>query len=173
MIDADGYRLNVGFILANRKGEVFWAKRVNQSAWQFPQGGLLEGERTESALFRELKEEIGLADDVVKIIGCTKNWLRYRFPRKMIRDIEPTCIGQKQKWYLLDFCGDDSQFYFNETIKPEFDGWQWVNYWYPLKQVIAFKREVYRKALKELAPMFWKMSSKCNYGKPLQHILYS
>lgn len=171
MIDTEGYRLNVGFIIASKNAKVFLAKRINQNAWQFPQGGLFEEERLEDALFRELKEEVGLSSDMVKIIGCTKNWLRYKLPKKMIRDVEPTCIGQKQKWYLLDFLGDDSQFYFNESAKPEFDGWQWVNYWYPLKQVIAFKREVYRKALKELAPVFWKTYSKNNRSRPLQHIL--
>jgi putative (di)nucleoside polyphosphate hydrolase len=171
MIDAEGFRLNVGIILSNGKGKVFMAKRIYQEAWQFPQGGLNPGETLEGALFRELKEEIGITKDVVKIVGCTKNWLRYKLPKKLIRDIEPICIGQKQKWYLLDFLGDDSQFFFNNSLKPEFDGWQWVNYWYPLRQVIAFKREVYRRALKELAPAFWRLSSKRNCSRPLQYVL--
>ena len=171
MIDAEGFRLNVGVILSNGRGKVFLAKRINQDAWQFPQGGLNDGEDLDGALFREIKEEIGLDKDVIRIAACTKNWLRYKLPRKLIRDVEPTCIGQKQKWYLLDFHGDDSQFCFNHSDKPEFDGWQWVNYWYPLRQVISFKREVYRKALKELAPAFWKLSSRRNRSQPLQHIL--
>ena len=171
MLDPEGYRLNVGFIIANERGKIFLAKRIKQDAWQFPQGGLIEGEKLEDALFRELKEEIGLSREVVKIMGHTKNWLRYKLPKKMIRVGEPICIGQKQSWYLLSFSGDDSQFYFNNSTKPEFDGWQWVNYWYPLRRVISFKREVYRKALKELAPIFWKMHSKRNRSKPLQYIL--
>jgi putative (di)nucleoside polyphosphate hydrolase len=171
VIDSEGYRLNVGFIIANKKGKVFLAKRINQNAWQFPQGGLLEREKLEEALFRELQEEVGLTYNMVKIMGCTKSWLWYKLPKKMVRNVEPTCIGQKQKWYLLSFPGDDSKFYFNNSIKPEFDGWQWVNYWYPLKQVIAFKREVYRRALKELAPIFWNMYSKSNRSKPLKPIL--
>jgi len=171
MIDAEGFRLNVGVILSNGKGKVFMAKRINQDAWQFPQGGLNTGETLEDALFREIEEEIGINQANVNIAGCTKNWLRYKLPKKLIRDVEPTCIGQKQKWYLLDFLGDDSQFCFNNSVKPEFDGWQWVNYWYPLKQVIAFKREVYRRALKELAPIFWHISSKRNCSKPLPYIL--
>lgn len=171
MIDAEGFRLNVGVVISNGKGKVFLAKRINQNAWQFPQGGLNEGEDLESALFRELKEEVGLTRDMVKIVNFTKNWLRYKLPRKMIREEEPICIGQKQRWYLLDFYGDDKQFFLNNSAKPEFDGWQWVNYWYPLRQVITFKKEVYRKALKELAPSFWKLSSRRNRSQPLQHIL--
>ena len=173
MIDAEGFRLNVGVILSNGKEKIFLAKRINKDAWQFPQGGLNAGESLEEALFREVKEEIGLTKDAVKIISSTKNWLRYKLPKKLIRDVEPTCIGQKQKWYLLDFLGDDSLFYFNNSIKPEFDGWQWVNYWYPLRQVIAFKREVYRRALDELAPAFWRASSKRDCSKPLQYLLNS
>ena len=173
MIDKDGYRLNAGFILANKEGKVFLAKRVNQDAWQFPQGGLDEGEGLEDALFRELGEELGISSDVVKIIACTKNWLRYKLPKKMIRETGPTCIGQKQKWYLLDFFGEESQFYFNNSAKPEFDGWQWVNYWYPLRRVIAFKKDVYRRALKELSPVFWQLYSKKNISRRLQYILDS
>lgn len=171
MIDDEGFRSNVGVIISNRKGQVFLAKRVNQNAWQFPQGGLNEGENVEDTLFRELEEEVGLTRDTVEIIDSTKSWLRYKLPKKMIRDVKPLCIGQKQKWYLLNFYGDDSQFFFNNCHKPEFDGWQWVNYWYPLRQVIAFKREVYRKALKELAPAFWQTSFKRNRKQYFQQVL--
>jgi putative (di)nucleoside polyphosphate hydrolase len=63
----------------------------------------------------------------------------------------PPCIGQKQKWFLLRMLADDSCVRLDLNDKPEFDYWQWVSYWYPLGQVISFKREVYRRALKELA----------------------
>ncbi|MFQ3187583.1 MAG: putative (di)nucleoside polyphosphate hydrolase, partial [Marinomonas primoryensis] len=60
MIDADGYRPNVGIILMNERGQLLWARRVGQNAWQFPQGGIKSDETPEEALFRELKEEVGL-----------------------------------------------------------------------------------------------------------------
>lgn len=173
MIDADGYRLNVGLIIANRQGKVFFAKRIKQNAWQFPQGGLLKGEEAESAVFRELEEEVGLTKDLVAIKGYTKNWLRYRLPKKMIRATKPTCIGQKQRWYLLEFLGEDRQFILTNSHKPEFDDWQWVNYWYPLKRIITFKRVVYLKALKELAPKFWQLYLDYQGGRSLPHILAS
>lgn len=151
MIDSDGFRPNIGIILTNNKGQVLWGKRIHQDAWQFPQGGMLEGEMPEQTLFRELKEEIGLEKYEVSILGRTRHWLRYRLPRHMVRDSLPTCIGQKQLWYLLKIEVPDASVRLNHTIKPEFDDWLWVSYWYPLRQVILFKREVYRRALRELA----------------------
>jgi putative (di)nucleoside polyphosphate hydrolase len=67
MIDADGYRPNVGMILCNAQGQVLWAKRIGHNAWQFPQGGIVEGETPEQALYRELWEEVGLYPEHVKI----------------------------------------------------------------------------------------------------------
>ena len=153
MIDSEGFRANVGIMLANARGEVLWARRVGQDAWQFPQGGIQEGESPQQALFRELKEEVGLTEKDVEIVASTRGWLRYRLPQRLLRhDSKPLCIGQKQKWYLLRMLADDQAISFDNDEKPEFDGWRWVSYWYPLGQVISFKREVYRRALKELAP---------------------
>jgi putative (di)nucleoside polyphosphate hydrolase len=171
MIDANGYRLNVGIVLCNSEGKVFLGKRVNQNAWQFPQGGLDDQEDIETTVFRELYEEVGLERDKVKIIGHTRQWLKYKLPKKLIRTTKPTCIGQKQKWYLLKLIGQDSDIKLNMSEKPEFDSWQWVNYWYPLSQVIHFKREVYRRALKELAPAFLGLNYKIGSAKMLQNIL--
>lgn len=160
MIDANGYRLNVGIILANGSGKVFLGKRVNQNAWQFPQGGLDLDENLEETVFRELWEEVGLENDKVEIISHTRQWLKYKLPRKLIRSSKPTCIGQKQKWFLLKMLGEDNDFKLNASGKPEFDDWRWVSYWYPLSQVIHFKRDVYRRALKELAPMHFSLPGK-------------
>lgn len=153
MIDTDGFRPNVGIILANNRGQVLWARRLNRNGWQFPQGGIQADESAEQALFRELYEEIGLREQDVEILACTRGWLRYRLPQRLIRRTShPVCIGQKQKWFLLRLLADEQQICVNTCSKPEFDGWRWVSYWYPLGQVIPFKREVYRRALKELAP---------------------
>lgn len=153
MIDSDGFRPNVGIVLANEHGQVLWARRVGQSAWQFPQGGIHEGETPEAALYRELYEEVGLREEDVDMLACTRGWLRYRLPQRLIRrENKPLCIGQKQKWFLLQMKTDDAKVCFDCGDKAEFDHWQWVSYWYPLGQVVAFKREVYRRAMKELAP---------------------
>lgn len=152
MIDSKGFRANVGIIICNRKGQVLWAKRIGQDAWQFPQGGIHDGERVRQAMYRELKEEVGLEPRDVHVIASTRRWLRYELPRQFIRQrSSPVCIGQKQKWFLLGLRGEDSRITLsNQHMTPEFDDWRWVSFWYPLGQVIEFKREVYRQALKEL-----------------------
>jgi len=161
VIDSDGFRPNVGIILANHQNEVLWAKRIGQDSWQFPQGGIKRDETPEEALYRELAEEVGLSASDVEIVSCTRGWLRYRLPKKMIRyNSHPLCVGQKQKWYLLRMLSPDSTVCMTKSNAPEFDGWEWVSYWYPLGQVVAFKKEVYRRAMKELAPKLFKRNLK-------------
>lgn len=158
MIDQEGFRANVGIILANGKGEVFWARRVGQDAWQFPQGGISAGETPEQAMYRELYEEIGLRPEDVKIVASTKGWLRYRLPKRLLRhNSEPLCIGQKQKWFLLHYQSSDDAVRLDLHEKPEFDHWDWVSYWYPVDRVVSFKRGVYSRALRELSPVHSRM----------------
>ncbi len=153
VIDSEGFRSNVGMIVVNNYGQCLWARRYGQNSWQFPQGGLNPGENAEEAMFRELQEEIGLTQEHVKIMGATKGWLKYKLPKRMVRhDRKPVCIGQKQKWYLLKLTAPENNVRFDHCDHPEFDHWAWVNYWYPLRQVVAFKRDVYRQALVELFP---------------------
>jgi len=154
VIDADGFRPNVGIILAHADGRVLWAKRIGQDAWQFPQGGIKRGETPEEALYRELEEELGLLPEHVECLGVTTGWLSYRLPKRLIRrGRRPLCIGQKQKWFLLRLTGCESKVSFDRSVKPEFDGWRWVDYWHPLVEVVSFKRGVYRDALRQLAPL--------------------
>ncbi len=151
MIDSRGFRSNVGIVICNSLGRLLWAKRIGQGAWQFPQGGIKVSESPEEALFRELDEEVGLTAVDVKILHQTDDWLHYRLPENYIRhNTNPLCIGQKQKWFLLSLESDDDKVALTKTEKPEFDDWRWVSYWYPVNQVIEFKRDVYRKALQEL-----------------------
>ena len=151
MIDSEGFRPNVGIILANEHGQVLWAKRIGHNAWQFPQGGIHFGETPEEAVYRELWEEVGLLPEHVQIVAQTRGWLRYRLPHRYIRqDSNPVCIGQKQKWFLLQIKASTNHIRLDACHPAEFDQWTWVSYWYPLTQVVAFKRDVYRKAMMEL-----------------------
>lgn len=156
MIDSEGYRANVGIILCNTDCRLLWAKRIRQRSWQFPQGGIHCHETPEDAMYRELSEEIGLLPEHVEVMGCTRDWLRYQIPQHLVRrHSKPTCIGQKQVWYLLRMVGSESDVRLNASGHPEFDYWRWVDYWYPAQAVVSFKRQVYQRALQELAPLLF------------------
>lgn len=161
MLDREGYRPNVGIILINQRNEVFWGKRIREHSWQFPQGGIKKGESPEQAMFRELYEEVGLKPEHVRILGRTRDWLRYDVPRQWVRrEWRGTYKGQKQIWFLLRLTGRDSDVSLRATEKPEFDAWRWSNYWVPLDSVIEFKREVYERALTELARLIFGMHDR-------------
>ncbi|MGI9235730.1 MAG: RNA pyrophosphohydrolase [Woeseiaceae bacterium] len=152
-IDADGFRANVGIILANDDDKLLLGGRIGARGWQFPQGGMLQGEDPVDAMFRELHEEIGLEAGDVDVLGVTRDWLRYRLPEKFIRrSSKPLCIGQKQRWFILRLVSDDSNVRFDRCDKPEFDRVRWVHFWRPVNEVIYFKRRVYARALHELGP---------------------
>ena len=152
MLDREGYRPNVGIILANARGEVFWGKRIREHSWQFPQGGIKHGETPEEAMYRELEEEIGLKREHVKLVGRTRDWLRYEVPEHWIkREWRGSYRGQKQIWFLLKLVGRDSDISLRASTHPEFDAWRWHEYWVPLDAVIEFKRDVYTRALTELS----------------------
>ena len=154
MIDPDGYRPNVGIVLMREDGQVFWARRARKDGWQFPQGGMNSDETPVEAMYRELQEETGLLPEHVEILGATPGWLRYRLPSRAIRRTEkPVCIGQKQVWFLLRLTGDEAHVRLDHTDAPEFDHWRWVDFWYPVEHVVVFKRSVYARALRHLAPL--------------------
>ena len=176
MIDAEGFRPNVGIVICNHKGQVFWARRFGQHSWQFPQGGVDEGETPEQTMYRELEEEVGLKPDDVEILAVSKNWLRYRLPKRLIRkDSMPVCIGQKQKWFLLRLRCKESDVNLLKTSHPEFDDWRWVSYWYPIRNVVSFKRDVYRRVMKEFVSIVMPgnkpYASKGDFGanRPTNH----
>ena len=156
VIDAEGFRANVGIILCHADGRLFWARRVGRAGWQFPQGGLQPDETPEQALYRELEEEVGLGPEQVELLASTRDWQRYRLPPRYLRlDSQPLCIGQKQRWFLLRVKDEEPAVRFDRGPEPEFDHWRWVDYWHPLNEVIFFKRAVYREALTELAPVLF------------------
>jgi putative (di)nucleoside polyphosphate hydrolase len=154
----DGYRPNVGIVLSNGAGQVFWARRTGHDGWQFPQGGMKRKESPRDAMYRELEEETGLLPEHVEILAHTASWLHYdlpkrflarRYPSRCRRNITPF-RGQKQIWFLLKMVHDDSVFNLKAAPVPEFDKWKWVDYWQVLDEIVEFKRDVYKMALKEL-----------------------
>jgi putative (di)nucleoside polyphosphate hydrolase len=150
MLDKEGYRPNVGIVLCNQSQQVLWARRVKHDGWQFPQGGVKAHESVDEAMYRELREEIGLKPAHVEIIGRTNDWLHYDLPQTCRRNARSRFRGQKQLWFLLRLTGSDGDVCLDKSDCPEFDHWRWVTYWQPLKQVVHFKRDVYQAALREL-----------------------
>ena len=170
MIDPDGYRPNVGIILMRDDGRVFWARRVSRDGWQFPQGGMRTDETPLEAMYRELEEETGLRAEHVEVLGATPGWLRYKLPNRYVRRNErPTCLGQKQVWFLLRFTGEEAHFRLDANEKPEFDIWRWVDFWYPGEHVVAFKRDVYLRALRHLLPMAVPDAPATAVGRGFRH----
>ena len=169
MIDKNGYLLNVGIVLTNQKGQLFWGRHAKSYGWQFPQGGVNPYETLSETMYRELDEEVGLKKADVEILAITKHWVKYDLPIHMRRISQfPLCIGQKQKWFLLKLNGSDSKIHLDSNRKPEFNAWKWVDYWIPLGQVIYFKRDIYQKVLIEFNKVI-KLKRKyvnkqCNSG---------
>jgi putative (di)nucleoside polyphosphate hydrolase len=103
-------------------------------------------------MYRELREEVGLLPEHVRIIGRTRDWLRYDVPKQWVREEWRSAYkGQKQIWFLLRLVGRDCNVSLRATGHPEFDAWRWSEYWIPMESVIEFKRAVYEQALTELS----------------------
>lgn len=151
MIDEDGYRPNVASVIINKDNKILWAKRVDEDNWQFPQGGIQKGETPEQAMYREVYEEVGLKKNSFEILGRSADWLKYDVPERFVKTYwQGRYKGQKQIWFLLKFIGSDDLINLNLHDSPEFDDWKWENFWYPLQDVVYFKKEVYSAALNEL-----------------------
>ena len=143
-----GERLNVCMVIANAQRQVLLCERFD-GGWQFPQGGVKDGESPEEAAYRELAEETGLRTKDVHLLGSTEGWFRYTVPRELNVRIR----AQIQKWYLFSCAHDAAQVDLVTTSEPEFRAWQWVSFWHPLSQIVEFKRDAYRQGLLELAPI--------------------
>jgi putative (di)nucleoside polyphosphate hydrolase len=155
LIDEQGYRPNVGIIIVNDEKQVLLAqRRYPRSAWQFPQGGIKPGESPLQGMYRELEEELGLKSDQVEVLAESKEWYSYLLPEEFVRSwSEPVCIGQKQKWFLLNKLVSDSVVNLSASPKPEFKHWDWVDYWVPYQRVVDFKQAVYKQILTEFASL--------------------
>ena len=150
-IKEKGYRLNVGIIVANSEGKLLYCKRKKSNNWQFPQGGIDRNENPFLAALRELYEEVGIQKDKVKLIKESENWYKYDLPSKYKKNnfLWNDFKGQKQKWFLFKLI-EEVVIDLNNENNPEFDEFDWVDYWKPLDEIVEFKREIYKKVLSEL-----------------------
>lgn len=149
----ENYRPGVGIVIRNRKGQLWVGKLLRWTQWQFPQGGIEPGESPEQAMYRELREETGLLPNQVKIIAESKKWTTYKYPFNADGPLAEF-TGARHRWFFLQLLDDNAEF--DLTQANEFSDYRWVNYWYPIRNVVYFKEEVYRKVLKEFARFAFK-----------------
>jgi putative (di)nucleoside polyphosphate hydrolase len=150
------YRPCVGIMLLNRDGDVFVGQRSDRDtdAWQMPQGGIDDGEDPRDAALRELWEETGVTRDLVEIVAETDDWLPYDLPQDLVPRIwKGRYRGQKQKWFLMRFRGEDTQIDIH-AVHAEFSEWRWQPVSKLIANIVPFKRDVYAKVLSAFAPHF-------------------
>ena len=138
-----------------------YCKRKNSKNWQFPQGGIDKNEDIFIAALRELYEEVGIEENKVKLIKESDHWYKYDLPKKYKRNnfLWEDFRGQKQKWFLFKLI-EKAEIDLNNENNPEFDEFNWVDYWKPLDEIVDFKREIYEKVLTELEPAYKSEFSK-------------
>ncbi len=147
------YRSGVGVVLVNPKKEIFVGKRIDNhsDAWQMPQGGIDSNEDEDKAVFRELQEETGVKKKYAKIIAKSEGYFYYNLPYKLQKKFwGGKYLGQRQRWYLMDFLGSDSNININ-TEDPEFSDWKWFTPDDVLDRIVPFKRDLYQEVLDEFS----------------------
>ena len=132
-----------------------YCKRKNSKNWQFPQGGIDKNEDIFIAALRELYEEVGIEENKVKLIKESDHWYKYDLHKKYKRNnfLWEDFRGQKQKWFLFKLI-EKAEIDLNNENNPEFDEFNWIDYWKPLDEIVDFKREIYEKVLTELEPAY-------------------
>ena len=156
MNEESNYRLNVGLIIVNTYGKVLICKRKNSNQWQFPQGGIDEGESPIEAAKREIFEEVGIKPSKIKVLGKIKDWIKYEIPKELAKKSfkKKGIVGQKQKWFIFKIKSEACISFVNDPDN-EFDDFAWVSYWRPIALIVSFKKEVYRNVLAELLPIYF------------------
>ena len=143
-------RVGVGVIILNNKNQVFVGKRKDNpvNKWQMPQGGVDAGENFVTAMKRELFEETGIKN--IQILKEIEGTFEYELPKNLLGIIwKGKFRGQKQKWFISRFIGDDSEINI-KTEQPEFIEWKWIDMNELPNVIVDFKKEVYEKILKKL-----------------------
>ncbi len=153
-------RYGVGMVILNQNKNIFAGRKVTpnskmiswylKQSWQMPQGGIEGSEEPYETVLRELREEIGT--DNVRYIAETSDWLEYRLPSSLLRAGHHPIIGQRQKWFLLQFLGKNSDINLNATAHSEFDIWKWMTIGNIIRLSVHFKHRMYIDIFKIFRP---------------------
>jgi len=148
------YRPCVGIMLVNKEGRIWIGDRINPSrpdstiTWQMPQGGIDEGETPAEAAARELLEETGT--DKAEIVLESAHWYNYDLPAAVVgKALRGKYRGQKQRWFLMRFTGEDSNIDITADEPQEFFQWRWANIDELVDLIVDFKRPVYERVVAE------------------------
>ena len=144
------YRPCAGAMIVNVRRQVFVGQRLDSTleAWQMPQGGIDEGETPREAAYRELREETGVTRDKVEFVGKTHGWVTYDLPPELLGKVwGGKYRGQRQKWFLFRFKGQDSDIRI-ASEHPEFSTWRWILVDEMVESIVPFKRAVYEEVIR-------------------------
>jgi putative (di)nucleoside polyphosphate hydrolase len=150
--EPEKFRSNVGIMIVNRKGQILAGDAFHYPGeWMMPQGGIDAAESAEQAMQRELYEETGLSVDQVRFVSVRDDWLQYRFRKPQYKD-DIFYVGQRQKWFLLEYNGllPDAE----KVKEQEFSCFGWVEPDWLVAQIPAFKKDVYRTVVRDFRPLF-------------------
>ena len=143
-------RSGVGIVVLNKHNKVFVAKRIDnpKNFWQMPQGGVDEGENFLNAAYRELEEETSIKK--VNLIQELEGIITYELPDRLLGIIwKGKYRGQKQKWFLMRFNGEDNEINI-KTKNPEFLDWKWIEIDQLTEVVVNFKLHVYKEVKEQV-----------------------
>lgn len=150
------HRPNVGVVLFNVEGKVWLGKRYGADepwCWQFPQGGMDDGETPEEAGLRELHEETGVTQDLIEPLGSVEDWLAYDFPPEVLAQRSRNrWRGQKQRWFAYRYLGTDADFDLEAVPPQEFSEFRWVSLETTPQLIIPWKRDIYERVAEAFAP---------------------
>ena len=148
------YRPCVGLMVLNKRKNFLTAQRLDftSTAWQMPQGGIEKGEEALHAAYRELLEETSIIENDVELLAISRDWFSYELPKELVSKLwNGLYRGQKQKWFLMKFIGNDDDINLNTEI-PEFSCWRWSTRLQLIESIVPFKKDLYRSVLKEFQP---------------------
>ena len=152
------YRPNVGIVIFNSDKNIWIGKRIDNNTkegWQLPQGGIDHQEEPLDAAIREVYEETGIT--TIKNIATIDNWIKYNLPLDIAKNKwGGKNIGQKQKWYLFYFYGDENEINININKQPEFSKWKWADEQYIRDNVTNFRKDVYKKVFQSFSKVIKK-----------------
>ena len=144
------YRKCVGMMILNENNEVLVGKRLDYPSgyWQMPQGGIDDNEKPEDAVWREMMEEIGTNE--ASMIHKSSKWFYYKIPEDTLKKLTwgKIYIGQKQQWFIFKFFGNEKKININ-TKNPEFSEWKWLDLNSLTKNIVPFKKKLYKDVLSE------------------------